>query len=133
MKMKSSAAAPPKQVRPINPKFKDRRPVIMTEICDSLLVIEPAIERVNIQLREFLDYLDFEIKKTDVEIKQMRWESKVDLGSVGDLEDWLQQLQQLKTDFNVDVMTSPPETIRAMLDRVQKMFGLGGPPAGTLD
>ena len=96
----------------------------MTEICDSLMVIEPAIERVNVQLREFLDYLDFEIQKTDLEIKRMRWEERVDLGALRESEAWLQQLQQLKTDFNVDVMTSPPETIRAMLDRVQKLFGL---------
>ncbi|WP_029081178.1 hypothetical protein [Bradyrhizobium sp. th.b2] len=125
MKMKSSAVAPAiPAARPINPKFKDRLPGIMTEICDSLLIIEPAIERVTVQLKEFLDYLGFEIQKTDLEIKQARWEAKVDLAAVRELEAWLQQLQQLKADFDVNAMTSPPERIRAMLDRVQKLFGL---------
>lgn len=125
MTPKSKAGASPKlTTRPINPQFKDRLPVIMTEICDSLMVIEPAIDRVNIQLREFLEYLDFEINKTDLDIKRLQWEQKVDLPAVRELESWLQQLQQLKADFNVSVMTSPPETIRAMLDRVQKLFGL---------
>ena len=96
----------------------------MTEISDALLVIEPAIEKVNVQLREFLDYLDFEIRKTDLEIREMKWESKVDIGTVKQAEAWLQQLQQLKTDFNVAMMTSPPATIRAMTERVTKMFGV---------
>jgi hypothetical protein len=60
------------KTRPINPKFKSRLPGIMTEICDKLLVIEPAIDQVNEQLREFLDYLDFEIRKVELEVKAMK-------------------------------------------------------------
>jgi hypothetical protein len=110
--------------REINPHFKDRLPGIMTEICDALIVIDPAINRINIQLREFLDYLDFEINKTDLEIERMRWESKVDLAALISAESWLQQLRQLKEDFNIAAMSSPPATIRAMIDRVGKMFGV---------
>lgn len=125
MTPKSNAVVPPQlTTRPINPQFKDRLPVIMTEICDSLMVIEPAIGRVNVQLREFLEYLNFEITKTDLDIKRLQWEPQVDLAAVRESEAWLTQLQDLKADFNVDVMTSPPETIRAMMDRVQKLFGL---------
>jgi hypothetical protein len=123
MMMKSDVAALKRPVaRPINAKFKDRLPVIMTEICDSLLVIEPAIERVKVQLREFLDYLDFEIQKTALEVQRLRWEPQVDVPAVSEAEAWLKQLAQLEEDFKIDVMTSPPETIRAMLTRVQKMF-----------
>jgi len=124
MKRKVAVSPPPPTQRQINPRFKDRLPGIMTEISDALLVIEPAIEKVNVQLREFLDYLDFEIRKTDLEIREMKWESKVDIGTVKQAEAWLQQLQQLKTDFNVAMMTSPPATIRAMTERVTKMFGV---------
>jgi hypothetical protein len=124
MKTKRTAQAVPKPTPPpeINAKFRDRLPAIMTEICDQLLVIEPAITRLSVQLREFLDYLDFEIKKVDLDIQRMKWEAKVDLTKMREAEAWLQEMQQLKTDFKIDVMTSPPDTIRAMLDRVSKMF-----------
>ncbi|WP_439357932.1 hypothetical protein [Bradyrhizobium sp. DASA03007] len=123
--MKSDVAAPkPPLARPINAHFKDRLPLIMSEICDSLMVIEPAIDRVRVQLREFLDYLDFEIQKTAIEVQRLRWEPQVDRAAVSEAEAWLKQLAKLEEDFNIDVMTSPPETIRKMLDRVSKMFEL---------
>jgi hypothetical protein len=115
MKRKVGPQPVPKKTRPINPRFKSRLPGIMTEICDKLLVIEPASDQMNEQLREFLDYLDFEIRKVKLEVKAMKWEDKVDLVALREAEDWLQQLQQLKTEFNVDVMSSPPRTIRAMV------------------
>lgn len=115
---------PPMVVRPINPKFKDRLPGIMVEIVDALVVIEPAVNRMSVQLREFLDYLDFEIQKTALEIQRLEWEPQVDLPALREAKEWLKQLAQLEEDFKVDVMTSPPETIRAMLARVQRMFGL---------
>src|SRR5690242_18279382 len=123
MKRDSAPQAVPNTVpRPINPKFKSRLPGIMTEISDKLLVIEPAIEQVNEQLREFLDYLDFEIRKVELEIRDLSWRERVDTAAIKDAESWLKQLQKLKADFNVDVMTSPPRTIREMVDRVQKLF-----------
>ena len=94
----------------------------MSDICESLLVIEPAVDRLEVHLREFLDYLDFEIEKTDLEIKQMRWRDKVDPAALKETEAWLQRMQQLKTDFSVDIMTSPPRTVREMLKRVQRLF-----------
>jgi hypothetical protein len=124
MSTRANTVAPPpiEVVRPINPMFKDRIPGIMAEICDSLLVIEPAIDRVTVQLREFLDYLNFEIQKTALHIQRLRWEPQVDLEAVREAEAWLKLLAQLEEDFNVDVMTSPPKTIREMLTRVQKLF-----------
>jgi hypothetical protein len=123
MSTNNKTIVPPKQVaRPINPMFKDRLPGIMSDICQSLMVIEPAVDRVTVQLREFLDYVEFEIQKTDLEIKQMEWQDKVDMTQVKQSKAWLERLKQLKADFNVDVMTSPPKTIRAMLSRVEMMF-----------
>jgi hypothetical protein len=131
MKAKTSQAPPSKSVQPskpvrrdINPRFKDRLPGIMTEICDGLVVIEPAIDRINIQLREFLDFLDFEIRKVDLEIKEMEWKSVVDRDAYKEAVEWKQQLVLLMEDFNVEAMTSPPENIRAMVARVSRMFGV---------
>jgi hypothetical protein len=123
MSKSSTAAAPPAEVaRPINPMFKERLPTMMAEICDSLMVIEPAIDRVTIQLQEFLDYLNFEIQKTALHIQRLRWEPQVDLVAVREAEAWLKQLAKLEEEFDVSVMTSPPKTIREMLIRVQKLF-----------
>lgn len=123
MATKSNVAAMPETVpRPINPKFKDRLPGIMSDICQSLMVIEPAVDKLAVQLREFLDYLDFEIQKTALEVQRLRWEPQVDLPAVREAEEWLKQLSQLEDDFDVDVMTSPPQTIRAMIKRVEKLF-----------
>jgi hypothetical protein len=126
MKRSNAAREVPRPIPPpeINAKFKDRLPIIMSEICDQLLVIEPAVSRLTVQLREFLDYLDFEITKVDLSIKQMQWESKADPGQLKATEEWLQTLRDLKTDFQIDVMTSPPETLRSMVDRIQKTFGV---------
>ncbi|WP_316196686.1 hypothetical protein [Bradyrhizobium sp. SZCCHNS3053] len=98
----------------------------MAEICDRLIVIEPAIEQINEQLREFLDYLEFEIVKTEMEIKQIEWMDKVEGPVLSDARAWLKELQQLKSDFNVEAMTSPPRTIRSMVDRVRDLFGVKG-------
>ena len=55
-------------VREINAKFGSRLPIILEEISQSLMVIEPAVNDVAVPLREFLDYLNFEIDKVKLEI-----------------------------------------------------------------
>jgi hypothetical protein len=99
-------------------------PVLLVAICDGLVVIEPAIDRINIQLREFLDFLDFEIRKVDLEIKEMEWKSVVDRDAYKEAVEWKQRLVLLTEDFNVEAMTSPPENIRVMVARVSRMFGV---------
>lgn len=126
MKRASAARAVPKipPPPPINAKFKDRLPSIIEDICDELLTIEPAVNRLTVHLQEILDYLDYEIKKVDLDLKVLKWESKADPEQLKQKEDWLQQLNQLKTDFNIDAMTSPPVTIRTMIVRFREMFGV---------
>jgi len=122
--MKSTGQVVPKPAPPplINAKFKDRLPAIIEDICEELLVIEPAIARITVHLKEIFDYLDFEIQKADLAVKLMKWESKTDPEKLKAAEDWLKQLNQLKIDFSEDVMTSPPVTIRSMLRRFREMF-----------
>ena len=86
------------------------------------MVIEPAIKELSVPLREFLDYLDFEISKLELDIKQKRWEAVVDVEEIKSEEAWLTKLQALRSDFNIDVMTSPAATVRSMLDRVRQTF-----------
>lgn len=124
MKNQAKAASVPVEepALPINAKFQRRLPDIVNEISQQLMVIEPAIRELSVPLCEFLDYLDFEISKLELDIKQKRWEAVVDVEEIKSEEAWLAKLQALRTDFNIDVMTSPAATVRSMLDRVRQTF-----------
>ncbi|MEH2517382.1 hypothetical protein V1279_002955 [Bradyrhizobium sp. AZCC 1610] len=116
---------PPAPVsRPINAKFQSRIPAILEEICKSLMVIEPAVQDVTIPLREFVDYLDFEIAKVSLDIKKKEWESVVDINEINADKAWLAQMQQLRKDFDVEAMTSSVTFIRTMTKRVRDMFDM---------
>src|SRR3954462_1919464 len=114
MKRTSQAGPKQSQLPQINAKFQQRLPYIMNDICEELLVIEPAVNRLAVHLEEIFDYLDYEIKKVDLDLKILKLESRDDLVAIKAMEDWLNQLQQLKVDFNINVFISPPESIRAM-------------------
>ncbi|UPT95475.1 hypothetical protein J4G48_0040690 [Bradyrhizobium barranii subsp. apii] len=124
MKNQAKAASVPVEepALPINAKFQRRLPDIVNEISQQLMVIEPAIRELSVPLREFLDYLDFEISKLELDIKQKRWEAVVDVEEIKSEEAWLAKLKALRSDFNIDVMTSPAATVRSMLDRVRQTF-----------
>lgn len=126
MKQPNTAQAVPTPAPPppINAKFRDRLPAIIDDICDELLTIEPAVARLTVHLEEIQDYLDHEIKKVDLDLKVMKWESKVDPEEVKRKQDWLNELTKLKSDFHVDIMTSPPLIIRSMVTRFRQMFGV---------
>lgn len=124
MKRPNAAQAVPTKVQPqpINAKFRDRLPAIINNICGELLTIEPAFTRMTVHLKEIQDYLDYEIKKVDFDLKVMKWESKVDTDDIKHKQDWLNELTKLKSDFNIDTMTSPPEIIYSMVARFRQMF-----------
>jgi hypothetical protein len=119
-------------VREINAKFASRLPNILDEISESLMVIEPAVNDVAVPLQEFVDFLDFEIEKTKLQIQKDAWKSIVDLNKAAEDDIWLEHLEQLRKDFDVEKMTSSVNFIRTMVDRVKQTFQLRkrGPPAG---
>jgi hypothetical protein len=94
------------------------------ELCQSLLVLEPVIDQMTVPLKEFLDHLDFEIQRIDLDIKTKRWESVVDVEAVKADEAWLQQLKQLRADFNIEAMTAPLALTDTMISKVRDMFGM---------
>jgi hypothetical protein len=126
MKLRGAKKADPPPIvsREINAKFKNRIPVILEDIARSLMVIEPAVKDVTVPLREFVDYLDFEIAKVSLEIKRLEWESVVDANKVAADKAWLTQLQQLRKDFDVETMVSSVKFIRTMIERVQATFNM---------
>jgi hypothetical protein len=119
-------------VREINAKFGSRLPIILEEISQSLMVIEPAVNDVAVPLREFLDYLNFEIDKVKLEIDRETWKSVSDIAKLNADKAWLSELEKLRKDFDVETMTSSINFIRTMVTRVKETFQLKkyGPPSG---
>jgi hypothetical protein len=117
-----SQQVPDQVIRNINPRFKSRLPDILEDICQGLIVIEPVIQQLAVPLREFLDYLDFEIEKVELEIFREELNNPADTQKLTDAKAWLVTLKSLRDDFQVDVMTSPVTFIRTMVDRVDKTF-----------
>jgi hypothetical protein len=133
IKKRRALQASEPELSPINPRFKERLPAIMENICQSLLIIEPEVEKMTVPLKEFLDFLEFEIQKTELRIAQEEWKDRADpeeraadrAGPVKLTADreWLQRLRELRKDFDLNVMTSSVPFIRDMLRRVQGAFG----------
>lgn len=114
----------PVMLREINAKFRARIPVILEDISGCLMVIEPAVQDVTVPLREFLDYLEFEISKVSLQIEKDAWKPIVDLNKAAEDDAWLEHLQQLRKDFDVEKMTSSVNFIQDMLRRVRNTFDM---------
>ncbi|MGJ4953138.1 hypothetical protein [Bradyrhizobium sp. HKCCYLS20291] len=115
---------PPDPVRrEINPRFKSRLPVIIGRACDCLIRIEPEIKKLEVYLREFAEYLDFEIEKVRLEIEKTEWQDRVDRAQLDDAREWLAKLRQFRKEFDIDLMTTPSGYIRSMVERVETLFG----------
>ncbi|GAB9152531.1 hypothetical protein [Bradyrhizobium diazoefficiens] len=119
-----TASPPPTPPPSLNAKFKSRLPQIIEEICKGLAVIEPAVQDVSVPLREFHDYLTFEIAKLKLELERAAWDSKVDQSKVAADKAWLAKMEQLQKDFDVERMTSSITFIRSMVVRVQDTFDM---------
>jgi hypothetical protein len=110
--------------REINAKFKSRIPIILEDISKCLMVIEPAVQDVAVPLREFLDYLEFEMAKVTLQIEKDSWQSVVDINKSNSDKAWLAHLVQLHSDFDVAKMTSSVNFIRDMMKRVRETFDM---------
>src|SRR6266404_7764875 len=118
MKSTKPQAAPVPESREINAKFQSRIRGILEEISQSLLVIEPAVVDVSVPLREFIDYLEFEITKVQLEISRQKWQSIVDVQKVAADEAWLSRLVDLRNEFDLEKMLSSITTIRSTMAKI---------------
>ncbi|MBJ7403390.1 MAG: hypothetical protein JHD07_08870 [Bradyrhizobium sp.] len=108
--------------REINPKFRSRLPHILEDVCQQLLVIEPAMTELKVALGEFLDYLDFEIEKTAFAIDKAKQGGAASQTSSD--EAWLARLESLRKEFDADKMVSPVKLIRKMVSTVEDVFDM---------
>ncbi len=112
--------------QPLNARFQARLPGIIEDIAQQMLVIEPAMEKVAIPIREFIDFLDFEIEKMQLSIEQQRWQSTVDVKSIAADEAWLKQLTDLRKDLDIYDLTVSVPRIDILIANINKTFTVEG-------
>ncbi len=117
-----SAPAEEPVMKPINAKFRDRIPHILNEMCEALIIIEPSVKQAKVAVDEFLDYLDFEIKKTVLEISRVTWECKADKQELDDLNAWKSRLESIRDDFRSMDVSGSPDFINGLAQRIRDTF-----------
>lgn len=110
--------------RTINARFYKQLPSIIEHICEGLNEIEPHIDQIAVYLREFQDYLDFEISKAVLEIEKQEWQPKCDQIQLKLDKDWLAQLKSLRSDFDGDILATPFSKLSDIIRRVEKVLGV---------
>ena len=119
-------AEPAVRPQPINARFQSRLHGMLEEICQQMLIIEPAMDKVAIPIKEFIDFLDFEIEKVTLSINQEKWESIVNVQKVANDEAWLKRLTELRNGLDIyDLMASVPR-IDALVAAIEKTFDVEG-------
>ena len=99
---------------------------MLEEICQQMLIIEPAMEKVAIPIREFIDFVDFEIEKVTLSINQEKWESIVNVQKVAADEAWLKRLTDLRKDLDIYDLTASVPRIDALVETIEKTFDVEG-------
>jgi hypothetical protein len=128
MKKQSTArqVSPREPARTVNAKFQSRLKGMLEEISQAVLTLDPVITDVTVPLREFVDYLEFEIGKTQLDISRQKWEPVVDVQKVSADEAWLKRLVDLRNEFDVEKMTESINLLRSMVEKVQQTFEVEG-------
>jgi hypothetical protein len=109
--------------REINPRFRERLPILIEKSWSIFIKIEPDIRDLTVHLKEFQEYLDFEIEKVKLEISKEEWKDQADRAKLQADKEWLAKLQALRVDFNIDVITAPTTLIKHLFKRTREMFG----------
>lgn len=97
---------------------------MLEEICTQMLIIEPAMDKVAIPLREFIDFLDFEIEKVTLAINQEKWESVVNVQKVANDEAWLKRLTELRKNLDIYELTASVQRIDGLVEAIEATFNV---------
>ncbi|MEY9575803.1 hypothetical protein ABIE88_003379 [Bradyrhizobium diazoefficiens] len=119
----SETQQPTPIVREINPRFRDRLPALMHSVSTIFVAIEPHVQDLEVHLKEFQEYLDFEIEKTKLEISKEAWKNIADRAKLETDSEWLAKLEALRADFKIEAMTAPATLIKSLFKRTREMFG----------
>jgi hypothetical protein len=126
MNKQTKRTEPAVRPQPINARFQSRIAGILEDICQQMLIIEPAMEKVAIPIREFIDFVDFEIEKTKLAIDQEKWESIVNVQKVAADEAWLKRLTDLRKDLDIYDLTASVPRIDNLVAVIEKTFDVEG-------
>ncbi|MBP1297012.1 MULTISPECIES: hypothetical protein [Bradyrhizobium] len=91
-----------------------------------MLIIEPAMDKVAIPIKEFIDFLDFEIEKVTLSINQEKWESIVNVQKVANDEAWLKRLTELRNGLDIYDLTASVPRIDALVAGIERTFDVEG-------
>jgi hypothetical protein len=81
--------------REINPRFRERLPILIEKSWSIFIKIEPDIRDLTVHLKEFQEYLDFEIEKVKLEISKEEWKDQADRAKLQADKEWLAKRQAL--------------------------------------
>jgi hypothetical protein len=84
------------------------------------------MDKVAIPLREFIDFLDFEIEKVTLALNQEKWESIVNVQKVANDEAWLKRLTDLRRDLDIYELTASVQRIDKLVGDVESTFDVEG-------
>ncbi|MGX1364091.1 uncharacterized protein YjaG (DUF416 family) [Bradyrhizobium elkanii] len=125
-KKQTRTVEPAVRPQPINARFQSRLHGMLEEICQQMLIIEPAMDKVAIPIKEFIDFLDFEIEKVTLSINQEKWESIVNVQKVANDEAWLKRLTELRNGLDIYDLTASVPRIDGLVAAIEKTFDVEG-------
>jgi hypothetical protein len=107
----------------INPHLRGRLPHIREELANKLIHLRPQLESAEVALGELRDFILFEIKKVRLRIEQQEWENVVNVQHVAVDKKWLQDLEDILTDFDSHGLRGSQRFIDGLLDRLDRVLG----------
>ncbi|WFU52211.1 hypothetical protein QA639_21120 [Bradyrhizobium pachyrhizi] len=91
-----------------------------------MLIIEPAMDEVAIPIKEFIDFLDFEIEKATLSVNQEKWESIANMTKIANDEAWLKRLTDLRRNLDIYDLTVSVPRITRLVGQIEKTFDVEG-------
>ncbi|MCW2077904.1 UNVERIFIED_ORG: uncharacterized protein YjaG (DUF416 family) [Bradyrhizobium japonicum] len=125
-KKQTRTVEPAVRPQPINARFQSRLQGILEDICQQMLIIEPAMDKVAIPIKEFIDFVDFEIEKVTLSINQEKWESIVNVQKVANDEAWLKRLTELRNGLDIYDLTASVPRIDGLVAAIERTFDVEG-------
>jgi DNA repair ATPase RecN len=88
--------------RSINAQFAARLPAIVETIAQGSRFSKENLDKTVTAVEEFQDYITFEIKKVELDIAHLEWNSRTNPEELAHAKAWLSRLRELQKKYQVD-------------------------------